>query len=66
MTADRVPDSTSDSGDGCAACGAPTPARPGGTQLVAGKVVVREIGSCRSCGLQLVRFVGEPWREIRG
>jgi hypothetical protein len=52
--------------DGCAGCGSPTRPRPGGSQLVAGRPVAREIGSCRRCGLQLVRFVGEPWREIRG
>lgn len=52
--------------DGCAVCGEMTPARPGGSQLVDGRRLVREIGSCRRCGLQLVRFDGEAWREIRG
>lgn len=52
--------------DACAVCGTHVPPRPGGTQVVAGARVDREIGSCRSCGLQLVRFAGESWREIRG
>ena len=52
--------------DRCAACGTPTRARPGGSQLVGGARLVREIGSCLRCGLQLVRFEGGAWREIRG
>ncbi|CAA9253749.1 MAG: hypothetical protein AVDCRST_MAG20-2384 [uncultured Acidimicrobiales bacterium] len=52
--------------DACPACGTPTRARPGGSQLVGGERLVREIGSCLRCGLQLVRFEGGDWREIRG
>ena len=65
VTAGAAP-ADGDGGDGCAACGSPTRPRPGGTQLVGGQRLVREIGSCLRCGLQLVRFQGEAWREIRG
>ncbi len=64
LPADRAAGSRDE--DGCAGCGAPTLPRPGGSQLVGGRPVAREVGSCRRCGLQLVRFEGERWREIRG
>jgi hypothetical protein len=48
--------------DECPGCGWLVPGRPA-TPAAEGAL---QRGSCRSCGLQLVREPGRRWREIRG
>lgn len=52
--------SSADRIEPCPVCDQPVAARAAGA---AGRL---ERGSCRGCGLQLIRDVGAAWREIRG